>query len=197
MCSAGVCEVLYNRLTDSQETEGQEETGDSVHRLTGSQETEGQDFPFGDDDDVQGEDDDDQGEYDDDQGEAEYDEGLFLYLEISDEMLPEMVNYNGLLSKVRKIVKFFRYDLKNEILQSRIEDLQKASGVPVKSVKLTLDVRTRWNSVISMLNSFLKVCNFVSGRIFSKICLQLQINHKKNTLKGVFASRTWIAKKLI
>ena len=62
MCSAGVCEVLYNRLTDSQETEGQEETGDSVHRLTGSQETEGQVgvhdseyFPFGDDDDnVQG-----------------------------------------------------------------------------------------------------------------------------------------------
>ena len=88
---------------------------ETVHRLTGSQETEGQVgvhdseyFPFGDDDDnVQGEDEDDQGEYDDDQGKAEYDEGLFLNIEICDEMIPEMGYYHGLLSKVRKIVKFF------------------------------------------------------------------------------------------
>lgn len=128
MCYAGICEFLYNRtfteeetgdsvhrLIGSQETEDQEETGDSVHRLTGSQETEGQVgvhdseyFPFSDDDDnVQGEDEDDQGEYDDDQGKAEYDEGLFLNIEICDEMIPEMGYYHGLLSKVRKIVKFF------------------------------------------------------------------------------------------
>ena len=113
MCYAGVCEVLYNR------TFTEKETGDSVHRLTGSQETEGQVgvhdseyFPFSDDDD--------QGEYDDDQGKAEYDEGLFLNIEICDEMVPEMGNYHGVLSKVRKIVKFFRYDLKNEVLQSRM-----------------------------------------------------------------------------
>ena len=132
MCYAGICEFLYNRtfteeetgdsvhrLIGSQETEDQEETGDSVHRLTGSQETEGQVgvhdseyFPFSDDDD--------QGEYDDDQGKAEYDEGLFLNIEICDEMVPEMGNYHGVLSKVRKIVKFFRYDLKNEVLQSRM-----------------------------------------------------------------------------
>ena len=92
-----------------------------------------------------------------DVNEQEFDEGFFLGAEIEDEIVPEIRSYGHLLSKVRAIVKFFKYDLKNEFLQNKIKEINERNGNPAMPVKLTLDVRTRWNSLISMLDAFLKV----------------------------------------
>lgn len=47
--------------------------------------------------------------------------------------------------------------LRMEILQDRVQKLQKENGQRVMEVTLILDVKTRWNSMIAMLDSFFKV----------------------------------------
>jgi hypothetical protein len=47
--------------------------------------------------------------------------------------------------------------LRMEILQGRVQKLQKERGQQIKEVTLNLDVKTRWNSMIAMLDSFFKV----------------------------------------
>ncbi len=44
-----------------------------------------------------------------------------------------------------------------EILQDRVQKLQKERGQQIKEVTLNLDVKMRWNSMIAMLDSFFKV----------------------------------------
>jgi hypothetical protein len=44
-----------------------------------------------------------------------------------------------------------------EYLQGEVKKIQLQRGESVKEVVLTLDVKTRWNSIISMLDSVLKV----------------------------------------
>jgi hypothetical protein len=44
-----------------------------------------------------------------------------------------------------------------EYLQERVKRIQVEKGMQAKEVMLTLDVRTRWNSIISMLDSVFKV----------------------------------------
>jgi hypothetical protein len=44
-----------------------------------------------------------------------------------------------------------------EYLQERVKRIQVEKGQQVKEVTLTLDVRTRWNSIISMLDNVFKV----------------------------------------
>ncbi len=44
-----------------------------------------------------------------------------------------------------------------EILQDRVQKLQKEKGQRVQVVTLQSDVKTRWNSLIAMLDSFFKV----------------------------------------
>lgn len=61
-------------------------------------------------------------------------------------------NYRELIEKIRKIVKIFRKSpLKNEKLQDFIK------GEYGKEMKLLLDCKTRWNSLLTMLERFLKV----------------------------------------
>jgi len=47
--------------------------------------------------------------------------------------------------------------LRMEILQDRVQKLQKEKGQRVQVVTLQSDVKTRWNSLIAMLDSFFKV----------------------------------------
>ena len=119
-------------------------------------------IPHQNDDEIEGDAKDDQEEQEEERRWEEEDdpdlnEGFFLHKEIVDKFLPEMKTYHNLIAKVRKIVKFFRYDLKNEFLQLKILDIQTRNLAPPRPVKLTLDVRIRWNSIISMLDKFLKV----------------------------------------
>ncbi|XP_065665757.1 uncharacterized protein LOC136087194 [Hydra vulgaris] len=62
------------------------------------------------------------------------------------------VHLQSVITKVRKIVKLFRKSpVKNDVLQ---EEIKKEHG---KEVSLILDSRTRWNSLLSMIQQFLKV----------------------------------------
>jgi hypothetical protein len=47
--------------------------------------------------------------------------------------------------------------LRNDILQEMIKKKQAEMGLPVAEVSLLLDVRTRWNSILVMVDSFFKV----------------------------------------
>ncbi len=44
-----------------------------------------------------------------------------------------------------------------EVLQDKIKKLQEEKGKPITEVALALDVSTRWNSIIKMLDSLFKV----------------------------------------
>ena len=44
-----------------------------------------------------------------------------------------------------------------EYLQDRVKKVQQEKGLPVKEITLHMDVKTRWNSIITMLDSILKV----------------------------------------
>jgi hypothetical protein len=48
-----------------------------------------------------------------------------------------------------------------EYLRDRVKKMQQEKGELVREVNLTLDIKTRWNSVISMLDSVLKVDSFL------------------------------------
>ena len=79
-------------------------------------------------------------------------EECFLIECVEDSFLPDLTKtFKSLLQNVRKIVRYFRKSpQKNDSLQ---EQLKKAG----KEVQLQMDVKTRWNSIITMLDSFLKV----------------------------------------
>ena len=67
--------------------------------------------------------------------------------------LPKVkVNFQYVIIKVRKIVKLFRKSpVKNYVLQ---EEVKKHHG---REVALILDCRTRWNSLLAMIQQFLKI----------------------------------------
>ena len=69
--------------------------------------------------------------------------------------LVEDLNINEILQNFRKIVRFFRKSpVRNDILQRYVEEKEG------KKLKLILDCRTRWNSLIPMMERLvqLKVC---------------------------------------
>lgn len=69
---------------------------------------------------------------------------------MAEDLVYEM-DYPELLKKVRKIVKFFKYSpVRNHVLQSKI---QCEHG---REIQLLLDVKTRWNSIPSMLRPLIK-----------------------------------------
>ena len=56
-----------------------------------------------------------------------------------------------------------------EYLQDRVKKVQQEKGLPVKEITLHMDVKTRWNSIITMLDSILKVpVPVIFKRCFSK-----------------------------
>ena len=67
--------------------------------------------------------------------------------------LPKVKNhFQSVIIKVRKIVKLFRKSpVKNDVLQ---EEVKKHHG---REVALILDCRTRWNSLLAMIQQFLKI----------------------------------------
>jgi hypothetical protein len=68
-------------------------------------------------------------------------------------LIPKVkIHLQLVISKIRKIVKLFRKSpIKNDILQ---EEVKKQLG---KEVSLILDCQTRWNSLLSMIQQFLKI----------------------------------------
>ena len=67
--------------------------------------------------------------------------------------LPKVkVHFQSVIIKVRKIVKLFRKSpVKNDVLQ---EEVKKHHG---REVALILDCQTRWNSLLAMIQQFLKI----------------------------------------
>ena len=63
--------------------------------------------------------------------------------------------------------------LRMEILQDRVQKLQKEKGQRVQVVTLQSDVKTRWNSLIAMLDSFFKVKDALisSKELFSDLTI--------------------------
>jgi hypothetical protein len=51
-----------------------------------------------------------------------------------------------------------------EYLQQTVSRIQAEKGEKVQEVVLVLDVRTRWNSMIAMLDSFFKVKSVFGNR---------------------------------
>ena len=82
--------------------------------------------------------------------EIEFSEGFLLDRDVEDSILPDLTEeYGTLLQKVRAVVKFFRSSPKrNDFL---LDQLRKSLG---HEITLCLDVKTRWNSIITMLESF-------------------------------------------
>lgn len=67
-------------------------------------------------------------------------------------MLTNHCNINALITQVQKIVKFFRRSpLKNSVLQNYVK------GKHQKEINLILDCKTRWNSLVQMLDRFVSL----------------------------------------
>ena len=78
----------------------------------------------------------------------------FIDDEISESIsLPKVkVHFQSVIIKVRKIVKLFRKSpVKNDVLQ---DEVKKHHGL---EVALILDCRTRWNSLLTIIQQFLKI----------------------------------------
>ncbi|XP_065659760.1 uncharacterized protein LOC136083825 [Hydra vulgaris] len=77
------------------------------------------------------------------------------------------VHLESVITKVRKIVKLFQKSpVENDVLQ---EEIKKKHG---KEVSLILDCRTRWNSLLSMIQQFLKVKHSIR-KVLKDISLHL------------------------
>lgn len=75
---------------------------------------------------------------------------------VSPENAPEITkNYKDVIAKVRRVVKFFKSPLRSERLYKYDQEGEKAN------IKLSLDVKTRWNSLAVMIQNFLKLKNSV------------------------------------
>jgi hypothetical protein len=73
-------------------------------------------------------------------------------------------------SGLRRILCKFRINdrnspKRNDMLQDQLKKLQNQQGLVGKEVALALDIKTRWNSIITMLDSFFKVIHF-KAKIF-------------------------------
>lgn len=99
----------------------------------------------------------------DDDEDFQMTENFILQENPDDDVLPDLTHkYQPLITNIREIVKFFRNSpLRMEYLQESQKKVQEEKREPAKEVNLVLDVRTRWNSIIAMLDSVFKV----------KICL--------------------------
>lgn len=81
--------------------------------------------------------------------------GLEVFLEFTENEVIHK-SYTQIISKVRKIIAMFkRSPLKNEILQTYILTDFK------KEIKLEIDSKTRWSSLLSMLEKFQKLKNCI------------------------------------
>ncbi|XP_062552035.1 uncharacterized protein LOC134217293 [Armigeres subalbatus] len=92
---------------------------------------------------------------DDEESDDDYDDSDEEY-ENEDNVISDAGLYRSsfsvTLKQIRKVIRIFRASpVKNALLQEKI------SKVFGKSLKLLLDVRTRWNSTVTMLERFLKV----------------------------------------
>ena len=69
----------------------------------------------------------------------------------------DTINVSMIISKVRKIARFFRKSLlKNQILQKYV---QEEHG---KKLQVMLDSKTRWNSLLAMLERILEIKSSIS-----------------------------------
>ena len=49
----------------------------------------------------------------------------------------------------------------NSYLQVKVKEWQKENGMKIEELKTKLDCQTRWNSLITMINSFLRIQNCI------------------------------------
>ncbi|KAF2890270.1 hypothetical protein ILUMI_15903, partial [Ignelater luminosus] len=75
----------------------------------------------------------------------------------------EMIStYDDLVKKVRKVIKIFKWSpTKNDIFLQKYVKEQEGLG---KEVDLILDCRTRWNSLLNMLERFYNLKNYTTFR---------------------------------
>jgi hypothetical protein len=66
--------------------------------------------------------------------------------------------YRAAVKKVRNAVRMIRKSpMKNDFLQDAVKKWQKANGKKEISLCLHLDCKTRWSSLVTMLDSFLRI----------------------------------------
>ena len=114
----------------------------------------------------EGDSDEDDGDGDEDHGDGTADElaedleeaSYTLVRDIVDAVFPDMnEKIKPVIDKARRICKFYRWDLKNQTLQSEIAREQQFAGMPKKSISLQMDCQTRWDSLCPMLTSLTNV----------------------------------------
>ncbi|KAF0748319.1 zinc finger BED domain-containing protein 4-like, partial [Aphis craccivora] len=91
---------------------------------------------------------------------------------------------NDIIVKIRKIVKY----IKNSVnLSDELRKLQKDQGLPDgKILKLVLDVKTRWNSLLYMIERFLNIFRIISVIILDKSTAPDFVTaHELNTIREI------------
>ena len=80
----------------------------------------------------------------------------------------EEYNFYAIITKVRKIVKMFRKSpTKNDVLQQYVKDEHN------KELKLILDCKTRWSSLLDMLQRFIFLENSIKKATIDLKCMSL------------------------
>lgn len=86
---------------------------------------------------------------------------------VAEESIRKTSGLNDIIDQVRNIVKYIkkRQDMTLELKRKQIEN-----KIPQeKTLKIMLDVKTRWNSLYYMLQRFIELAPYISDIIFSKI----------------------------
>lgn len=91
------------------------------------------------------------------------------------------VDYEIVLRQTRRIIKLFRKSpTKNNLLQKYVFEEHK------KEISLELDVRTRWNSLVSMINKFLKLKNCIQKALIDLEMGDIWFEENIDVLQNIF-----------
>ena len=127
-----------------------------------------------------------------DEEEEEENEGGNGIEDVSTDVPPfndSLPHLNIIITKVRKIVKTFKKSpVKNDFLSKCCKDLA------LKDTKLVLDVKTRWNSVIQMIKSVLRISPAVNQALSEFSLPHLKISEAEvKVLEGIYDSLETVA----
>jgi hypothetical protein len=156
-----VCDVLY-RKTDTIVDAMMEETVEQTRRHSdGGDEDEDNDFSMNIDSEVE--------------CGGNCDVEIDINLDVND--TDEKINVSAVINKVRKIARLFRKSpLKNEILQKYVTE---DHG---KNLMMILDTKTRWNSLLAMLERYVEIRSPVSKALIDLKNTDIEIEKEEATV---------------
>ena len=93
------------------------------------------------------------------------------------------IDYHEILKKSRKIVKFFKHSpVRNHVLQTKIKQIHS------REIEMHLDVKTRWNSIPTMLEPLIKTEASIRETLQDFKALDLIENFDFGALKSLLAA---------